>query len=204
MSGSIFTADQAAGAEISVVSGSQAMQAMHEVVTAYRANRRTGSANTKTRGEVAGTNRKPWRQKGTGRARAGRVTSPIWRGGGVVFGPRPRDYTKQVNKSTRKLAFRAALGSRIEDGDVIMVEDFAVSDGKTKTFVSQIGEVAEMGNKILLVSQAFDERTYLAARNVGSVLLMTADEVNVEHLLRFDKVILTQSSLPILARRTRK
>lgn len=203
MSGSVLTADQAAAAEISLAEAGQGNQAVHDLVTAYRANRRSGSANTKTRGEVAGTNSKPWRQKGTGRARAGRVTSPIWRGGGVVFGPRPRDYSKAVNKSTRKLAFRAALGARVEEGDVISADDFAVADGKTKSFVAAISDLAQT-EKVLVVSQAFDEKTYLAARNVKSALLMTADEVNVEQLLHYHKVILTQSSLPILARRTQK
>ncbi len=203
MSGSVLTVDQAAAVEISVVSGEQGSQAVHDVVTAYRANRRSGTANTKTRGEVAGTNAKPWRQKGTGRARAGRVTSPIWRGGGVVYGPRPRDYSKAVNKSTRKLAFRSALGSRIEAGDVLAVDDFAVADGRTKSFVGQLKGLVD-SLRVLVVSQAFDAPTYLAGRNVKSVLLMTADEVNVEQLLRYDKIVLTQSSLPILARRTRK
>lgn len=195
--------DQAASAEINVVSGHSGSQAVHDLVTAYRANRRTGSANTKTRGEVSCTNAKPWRQKGTGRARAGRGSSPIWRGGGTVFGPRPRDYSKQVNKSTRKLAFRAALGSRIEDGDVVMVDDFSVSDGKTKSFVGELHSLAG-GPKVLIVSQAFDDKTYLAGRNVGPALLMTADELNVEQLLHYDKVVLTQSALPILSRRTQK
>lgn len=203
MSGSVFTVDQAAAAEIAVVSGEQGSQAVHDVVTAYRANRRSGTANTKTRGEVSGTNAKPWRQKGTGRARAGRVTSPIWRGGGVVFGPRPRDYSKAVNKSTRKLAFRAALGNRIEAGDVVTVDDFAVSDGKTKSFVGQLKGLTESPS-VLVVSQAFDEPTYLAGRNVKSALLMTADELNVEQLLRYETIVLTQSALPILARRTQK
>ncbi len=203
MSGSVLTVDQAAAAEISLASEAQGAQAVHDVVTAYRANRRSGTANTKTRGEVSGTNRKPWRQKGTGRARSGRVTSPIWRGGGIVFGPRPRDYSKSVNKSTRKLAFRTALGSRVEEGNVIVVDDFAIADGKTKSFVGQINALAQTEN-VLVVSQAFDEPTYLAARNVRPALLMTADELNVEQLLRYDKVVLTQSSLPILARRTQK
>ena len=195
--------EEAAAAEISVVPASRGAQALHEVVTAYRANRRTGSANTKTRGEVAATNRKPWRQKGTGRSRAGRASSPIWRGGGVVFGPRPRDYGKSVNKLTRKLALRAALGGRIESGEVIAADDFSVGDGKTRSFLAQVRAVAQT-LKVLIVSQAFDEPTYLAARNVKPTLLMTADEVNVEQLLRYDKVVLTKSSLPILARRTEK
>ncbi len=203
MAGSVLTTDQAAAADISLASPEQGGQAVHDVVTAYRANRRSGTAHTKTRGEVAGTNSKPWRQKGTGRARAGRVTSPIWRGGGTVFGPRNRSYAKQVNKSTRKLALRAALGARIEAGDVISVDDFAISDGKTKSFVSELRNLAGTP-KVLVVSQAFDSSTYLAGRNVGPALLMTADEVNVEQILHYDKVVLTQSSLPILARRTQK
>ncbi|MGY8688726.1 MAG: 50S ribosomal protein L4 [Verrucomicrobiales bacterium] len=200
---SVFTMDQAAAAEITVVPGKQGAQAVHDVVTAYRANRRSGTASTKTRGEVKGSNAKPWRQKGTGRARAGRVSSPIWRGGGIVFGPRPRSYAKSVNKPTRKLAFRAALGARIEAGDVITVDDFAVTDGKTKSFISQIIAVAGT-HKVIIVGGAFDDQTYLAGRNVGASLLMTADEVNVEHLLRYDKIVLTSSSFPILSRRTQK
>ena len=200
---SVFTMDQAAAAEIAVVPGKQGAQAVHDVVTAYRANRRSGTANTKTRGEVKGTNAKPWRQKGTGRARAGRVSSPIWRGGGIVFGPRTRSYAKSVNKPTRKLAFRAALGARIEAGDVIAIDDFAIGDGKTKSFIAQISALASTPN-VLVVSGAFDDSTYLAGRNVGAALLMTADELNVEQLLRYDKVVLTSSSFPILSRRTQK
>ena len=96
------------------------------------------TAHTKTRGEVAGHNAKPWRQKGTGRARAGRVTSPIWRGGGVVFGPRNRDYSKKVPKNVRRLAFRKALSERIKDGDVLTTASFAIADGKTKSFVKEV------------------------------------------------------------------
>ncbi len=203
MSAAVLTSEQAESAEIALVTGGKGSQAVHDVVTAMRANRRTGSANTKTRGEVSGSNKKPWRQKGTGRARAGRVTSPIWRGGGVVFGPRPRDYSKSVNKSTRRLAFRAALGARVEAGDVLHVDDFSIADGKTKSFINEV--VGQAGTpKVLVVSQAFDDKTYLAARNVKGAQLITADELNVEQLLRYDKVIVTQSSLPILARRTGK
>lgn len=203
MSASVFTLEQAQSAEIALVSEGKGAQAVHDVVVAQRANRRTGSANTKTRGEVKASNRKPWRQKGTGRARSGRVSSPIWRGGGTVFGPRTRDYSKQVNKSTRKLALRAVLGSRIEEGDALFVNDFSIADGKTKSFIQKVIGLAQSA-KVLIVSQAFDESTYLAGRNVGAALLMTADEVNVEQLLHYDKVILTETALPILARRTQK
>ena len=196
-----LTVEQAQGAGIDLVTGGKGRHAVHDTVTAMRANRRTGSANTKTRAEVAGSNSKPWRQKGTGRARAGSRVSPIWRGGGVVFGPRPRSYAKKINRTTKRLALRAALGDRIESGDVIVVPEFSIGDGKTRTFVQQL-HALNTGPKALIVSEAFDDKTYLAARNVGSTLLTTAREVNVEQLLRYDKIVLTENSLPVLAART--
>src|SRR5271169_5577148 len=102
-------------------------QAVHDVVVAYRAAQRMGTACTKNVGEVAGTNKKPWRQKGTGRARAGSFQSPLWRGGGVVFGPRPRDFTKKVSRNTRQLALRKALSARLKAGDVIVVDDIKLA-----------------------------------------------------------------------------
>src|SRR5712671_2394768 len=110
-------------------------QAVHDAVVGYLANRRMGTACTKNVGEVAGTNRKPWRQKGTGRARAGSFRSPLWRGGGVVFGPRPRDYTKKVSRNTRQLALRKALTERLNAGDVLVVDDLKLASLKTKEFV---------------------------------------------------------------------
>lgn len=203
MAATPLTFEEAQAAQIELVTGRRATQAVHDVVTAIRANRRSGTAHAKTRGEVAGSNRKPWRQKGTGRARAGRVTSPIWRGGGVVFGPRARSYAKAVNKSTRKLALRAVLGSRIEAGDVLLVPDFAVEDRKTKSFLQQLGAVVDT-MKVLVISDQFEPNTYFAARNVAPAQLITASEVNVEQLLGYDKIIVTQNALPILARRTQK
>ncbi|MEM7387492.1 MAG: 50S ribosomal protein L4 [Verrucomicrobiota bacterium] len=203
MAATQLTADKAREAEIELADAVKGQQAVHDVVTAMRANRRNGSANSKTRGEVSGSNKKPWRQKGTGRARAGRTSSPIWRGGGVVFGPRPRDYSKAVNKSTRRLALRAALGSRIEEGDVLMVSSLDIPDGKTKSFVSALRDATD-SHKVLVVAEAFSEATYLAARNYKGALLMTASEVNTEQLINFDKIILTEDSLPTFSRRTRK
>ena len=128
MAGKVITVAAAKKANIDLIEDRRGTQAVHEVITAMRANRRSGTASTKTRGEVKATNKKPWRQKGTGRARAGRSSSPIWRGGGVVFGPRPRSYAKQTNKSTKRLAFRKALSERILMGDVIMISSFEVKD----------------------------------------------------------------------------
>src|SRR5574341_1279166 len=110
-------------------------QAVHDVVVAYQAAQRMGTACTKNVGEVAGTNKKPWRQKGTGRARAGSFQSPLWRGGGVVFGPKPRDFGKKVSRSTRQLALRKALTERLNAGEVLILEDLKLDSPKTKGFV---------------------------------------------------------------------
>src|SRR5881409_1908553 len=111
-------------------------QAVHDTVVAYQANQRSGTACTKTMGEVAGSGKKPWRQKGTGRARAGSFASPLWRGGGVVFGPKPRDFGKKVSRKTKQLALRKALTERLRAGDVIVLNDLKLDSAKTKDFVS--------------------------------------------------------------------
>src|SRR5215212_1324205 len=118
-----------------MVEGGKGTQAVHDTVVAYRAAQRMGTACTKNVGEVSGTNKKPWRQKGTGRARAGSFQSPLWVGGGVVFGPKPRDFTKKVNTKTRQLALRKALTERLKAGDVVVVKEFKLNSPKTKDFV---------------------------------------------------------------------
>src|SRR3954462_9725855 len=135
MAAKVLTADAAKDANITLIEGGRGTQALHETVVAMRAARRSGSANTKSKAEVDLSGAKPWRQKGTGRARAGYKSSPIWRGGGVVFGPKPRDYSKKVGKSVRRLAFRKALSERINAGDVLTIDKFAVSEEKTKAFL---------------------------------------------------------------------
>ena len=202
MSATEFTIEAANAANIVTVGAEKGSQAVHDLVTAYRANRRTGSANTKTRGEVAGNNRKIYRQKGTGNARHGDHQSPIFVGGGVVFGPRPCDYSKKVNKSTRKLALRRVLGDIISGGKVVTVPSFSVEDGKTKSFVSAVASIAE-GKKILIIADSCDEMTKRAGRNVAEVLLMSAAEVNVEQLLHANKVVLVESALETIANRTK-
>ncbi len=201
MSATVLTLDAAKKANIGVVEDGRGGAAVHDLITAYRANRRSGTACAKTRGEVSATGKKPYRQKGTGRARAGGNASPVQRGGGVVFGPRPRDYSKKVLKAVRRLAFRKALSERILAGDVVTVKDFAVPDGKTKSFISQVAAAVE-APRILIVNTEFGEETYLAGRNVAFVLMMTAEELNAEHLLYFDKIILTASAIEALAQRT--
>ena len=202
MSATTLTIEAANAAGLVTVGPEKGSQAVHDLVTAYRANRRTGSANTKTRGEVAGNNRKIYRQKGTGNARHGDHQSPIFVGGGVVFGPRPHDYSKKVNKSTRKLALRRVLGDIITGGKVVTVPSFSIEDGKTKSFVAAVSEIAE-GKKILIIADNFDEMTKRAGRNVAEVLLMSAAEVNVEQLLDARKVVIVDSAMEIIANRTK-
>ena len=204
MAATVLTTEAARSANIEIIENGIGTQAVHDVVTAMRANRRSGTANTKTRAEVKASSKKPWRQKGTGRARAGTTASPIWRGGGVVFGPKPRSYAKDVNKKTRKLAFRKALSERILAGDVVSVPSFDIADGKTKSFVAEVQGLIGDPKKILIVSDTFTDSTYLSGRNVAATLLMTADEVNVEQLLYNNKVIITEGALEILARRSAK
>ena len=200
MSKTLSIAD-AQAANIQVIEGHKGDQAVHDLITAYRANRRSGTACTKTRGEVKGSNKKLWKQKGTGRARAGTTKIPVWRGGGIVFGPRPRDYSKTVNKGTRKLALRKVLGDLIGAGNVISVPSFEVADGKTKSFVADVKKLTEARNT-LIVAESFTDKTYLAGRNVESVLLITASEMNIEQLLLADTIILVEDSYETLARRT--
>lgn len=203
MAAKVLTADAAKDANITLVEGGRGTQALHETVVAMRAARRSGSANSKTKAEVALSGAKPWRQKGTGRARAGYKSSPIWRGGGVVFGPKPRDYSKKVSKTVRRLAFQKALSARINAGDVLTLDSFAVKELKTKSFVDLLKKQTD-ARKVLVVSDSFDENTYKSARNVKPVLLTTASDVNAEQLLAFDKILITSSALEKIAERTRK
>ncbi|CAN5443471.1 50S ribosomal protein L4 [soil metagenome] len=202
MSAKVLTAAAAKEAKIDLIENGRGTQAMHDAVVAMRAARRSGSANTKTKAQVNLSGAKPWRQKGTGRARAGYKSSVIWRGGGVVFGPKPRDYTKKISKTTKRLAFQKALSERINAGDVMTIDAFSVKEAKTKEFVSLIKGHTE-AKKVLLIADAFEESFYRSARNVKPVLLATASEVNTEHLLAFDKIIVTPKALEQLAERTR-
>ncbi|MBV9007980.1 MAG: 50S ribosomal protein L4 [Verrucomicrobia bacterium] len=196
-----LTREAAQQANIVLIDGGRGTQAMHDVVVAMRAARRSGSANTKTKAEVNLSGAKPWRQKGTGRARAGYKSSPIWRGGGVVFGPKPRDYSKKVSKSVRRLAFQKALSERISAGDVLMVGDFAVKELKTKAFIKLLKQQTD-ARKVLIVGASFDENTYKSARNVKPVQLATAEHVNTEQLLAFEKILITEAALAQLGTRT--
>lgn len=202
MSATILTEADAKKAKIELITDEKkGNQAVHDVVVAMQANRRSGTACTKTKADVALSGRKPWRQKGTGRARAGYFSSPVWVGGGVAHGPKPRDYSKKVTKGVKKLAFRKALSARILMGDVVMVESFTVAEPKTRQFVALLAETAGGAGKTLVIGTAFDENTYKAARNVRNSLLVLAADANTEQLLAFDKIVVTRGALDKLSER---
>ncbi len=175
-------------------------QAVHDAVTAFRAAQRSGTASTLSKGEVAGSNRKPWRQKGTGRARAGLRQSPVWRGGGVAFGPRPRSYTKGLNKKVSRLAFRRALSDRLAEGAVCVIEAFPFEAPKTKTFMALL-ESLKLDRPLLVVVDARDENTALSARNVIGVEVEIASCVNVYQLLRYPRILVSRAAFAVLQAR---
>ena len=201
MSANFLTVEDAQSANLVLVGPEKGRQAVHDLVTAYRANRRSGTANTKTRGEVSGKNNKIYKQKGTGNARHGDKRAPIFVGGGVVFGPRNRDYSKKVSKTVRKLALRRVLGDIVRAEKVKVVDSFTVGEAKTKSFVTALNAITTPG-KILIVSNNFDETTHLAARNVAWAQLVTGVDVNVEQLLLANTVILVGDAVQTLAERT--
>jgi len=178
--------------KFALIEDGKGTQAVHDTVVAYQAAQRSGTACTKTVGEVAGTNRKPWRQKGTGRARAGSFRSPLWAGGGVVFGPKPRDFSKKVSKKTRALALRKALSERLKAGDVVVVDDLKLSSSKTKDFIGVISALDLKGTT--LVVAAADKNLTLASRNVDKVAITTSESLNTYDVLRPDKLLFTRSA----------
>ena len=172
---------------------------MHEVLVAELAEARQGSASTKTRAEVRGGGRKPFRQKGTGRARQGSTRAPHMVGGGVVHGPKPRDYVKKVNKKVRKLALRSALATKINEGNLIVLDDFALETPKTKTFVNFAKTLDFAGQKQLFVVNDFTEdrdyNLYMSVRNIEKTFVLDSRELRIFWLIKQDKVILTKEAL---------
>ncbi|HVV71157.1 MAG TPA: 50S ribosomal protein L4 [Verrucomicrobiae bacterium] len=186
-----------------LVENGKGTQAVHDVVVAYQAAQRMGTACTKTMGEVAGTGKKPWRQKGTGRARAGSFQSPLWRGGGVVFGPKPRDFSKKVSRGTRQLALRKALSERLQAGDVVLVDDLKLASPKTKDFLGVLSAL-ELKGTALIVAQAADKNLLLASRNVPHVAIATSESLNTYDVLRPDKLVFTRSAFETVEARLTK
>jgi large subunit ribosomal protein L4 len=176
-----------------LVEDGKGTQAVHDTVVAYNAAQRMGTASTKTMGDVAGSGKKPWRQKGTGRARAGSFASPLWRGGGVVFGPKPRDFSKKVGRKTKQLALRKALSERLKAGDVIVVDDIKLGSARTKDFVGVLSAL-ELSGSALIVAQGTDKNLTLASRNIANVSLATSESLNTYDVLRPDKLVFTRGA----------
>jgi len=170
--------------KFALIENGRGTQAVHDTVTAYRAAQRMGTAKAKNAGEVAGTNKKPWKQKGTGRARAGSFQSPVWVGGGVTFGPRPRDYTKKISKNTKALALRKALTERLKMGDVVIVDDLKLASAKTKDFVKVIDTLELTGTTLIVSNGEANANLTRAARNICGVTLTTGDSLNTYDVLR--------------------
>ncbi len=183
-----------------LIENGRGTQAVHDTVVAYMANQRSGTACAKTVGEVAGTNRKPWRQKGTGRARAGSFRSPLWAGGGVVFGPRPRDFGKKVNAKTKQLSLRKALSERLKAGDVLVLADFKLASAKTKDFTAVLSKLAVKGSALVVVD-VVDNNLHRASRNVPRVEVTGADFLHTYQVLKSDKLLMTKSAFEKLEAR---
>ena len=178
-------------------------QAVHDVVVAYHAAQRMGTACTKTMGEVAGTGKKPWRQKGTGRARAGSFASPLWVGGGVTFGPKPRDFTKKISRATKLLALRKALGERLKAGDILLIDDLKLSAPKTKEILSILAAL-QLSGSLLIVAQNPDKNLLLATRNLPQIEVTTGAQLNTYQILRPNKLLFTRAAFETLEQRLAK
>ena len=176
-----------------LVENGKGTQAVHDTVVAYRAAQRMGTACTKNVGDVAGTNKKPWRQKGTGRARAGSFQSPLWRGGGVVFGPKPRNFTKKISHNTKQLALRKALSERLRAGDVVVVDDLKLTSAKTKELAGVLSAL-ELKGTALIVAHAADANLMRASRNLANAALTTGAVLCTYDVLRPDKLVFTKNA----------
>lgn len=167
-------------------------------VKQYLANQRQGTHKSKQRNEIAGSTRKLYKQKGTGGARAGNIKSPLFNGGGRVFGPQPRDYSFKLNKKLKQVARKSALAYKAKDSNIIVLEDFSFDAIKTKNYVKLIADLNVAGSKTLLVLPAINENVYLSSRNIQKAKVITADQLNTYDVLNADKLLLTTGSVKTL------
>lgn len=167
---------------------------MQQFVKMQLANKRQGSASTKTRAEVRGGGRKPWKQKGTGRARVGSTRNPIWRGGGIVFGPKPRDYSYTLPRKVRRLALKSALSSKVKDSNIIVVDFLTFEEPKTKLMRETLGSL-NAAAKTLVVTADGDVNVYKSARNIPGVKSLRADYINVFDILKYDTLLMTRDAV---------
>jgi large subunit ribosomal protein L4 len=175
----------------------QGLQAVHESVVRYQARRRAGTASTLSKGEVAGTGAKPWKQKGTGRARAGYKQSPVWRGGAVAFGPEPRAYGGKINRKVAKLAFQRAFSEAVVDGEILVVDEIAAADGKTKSFVAFLEAIKIEAPALVVVDRVTPELEQ-AVHNLDRIELTSSESLNVYQLLRYPRIVLSKAAMDAL------
>jgi len=171
---------------------------IYEVVRMQMASRRKGTASTKGRSDVRGGGRKPWRQKGTGRARAGTIRSPIWRGGGIVFGPKPRDYSYKIPKKARKAALKSVLSLKVKEDKLLILRDFPMEEIKTKKF-KEILDRFEL-KSVLFVLDKSDPTLEKSSRNIRDIKMMRSEGVNVYDLLRYDNLVMLEPSVKMIER----
>ena len=176
-------------------------QAVHDTVVAYLAGQRAGTACTKTRGEVSGGGAKPFRQKGMGRARAGSSRSPVWVGGGTIFGPRPRSFAKKVNKKVLQLALKRALSERIVEGDLVLLDKFELADHKTRNAFAILKNLNVANETVMISLPELDAASVCATGNIPNVVPRKTDTVNVYELLRFKKLLFTKDALDAFIQR---
>lgn len=167
---------------------------LYDAITLTRNAERQGTADTKTRSEVSGGGRKPWKQKGTGRARQGSTRAPHWPGGGIVFGPHPRSYSKKMNKKERRLALKSALSYKVIGSELVIIDSLNIADGKTKTMVNVLNDLKLNGN-ILLVVESLNENIVLATRNLPNVILLEASEINTYDVISADVMVVTSEAI---------
>ena len=186
-----------------VFEDAKGLQAVKEVVVAQAAAARQGSACAKTRGDVSGGGKKPWKQKGSGRARSGSNSSPVWVGGGVVFGPKPRDYSKKINKKVKQLAFQRALFDRVSDGSLVVVESLDIAPAKTKVAAELIGKLVQKRGTVLVVDKELAVTDFQAIRNLPNLVWAESAYVNVTDLCKYANIIVTRKGLEALIERAK-
>ena len=167
---------------------------IHQVVVAYLANQRQGTKSALTRSEVRGHAKKPWRQKGTGRARQGSTKGPQWRGGGIVFAPKPRDFSKKVNKEAKRVAFRSAISAKLNAKEIIVLKNLELKDGKTKSFVELCSNL-KLDRTAIFVTKDVDKNLVLSSGNISTVDVTTANKLNVYDIICCDKLVLTEDAV---------
>ncbi|MDP8233978.1 MAG: 50S ribosomal protein L4 [Candidatus Saelkia tenebricola] len=187
-----------------VFDGKVNKELLYQVINAYLANRRQGTHSTKTRGEVSGGGAKPWRQKGTGRARVGSNRSPIWRGGGTVFGPKPRDYSVNIPKKMKRLALKSSLNAKLQDQELMLIEGMELSEPKTKHFMDVVNNLGLEKMKSLFVLSGVNDNTILSSRNISNVFIADAKDVTAYDVLNCKKVVIVKNGLNEIIDRIKK